>query len=152
MSRQASKSAAPKSASKPVPVAKPAAVKGSEPQPAAPIEALPPAPANRAVAPAAAPSGATPAALTSVTGSAIPPISLLFDPDWYLTTYPDVAAAGLDPIRHFFEDGAREGRDPNPFFKTEWYLAQNQDVVASKVNPFLHYLLYGAREGRQPAP
>ena len=97
-------------------------------------------------------AAATKPALTSVTGSPIQAISLLFDPEWYLATYPDVAAAGLDPIRHFFEDGAREGRDPNAFFNTGWYLAQNQDVVASKVNPFLHYLLYGAREGRQPAP
>lgn len=118
-----------------------------------------PAPASAPPTPAAGPvarvpgiTAATASVLTSVTGSPIQPISLLFDPVWYLKTYPDVAAAGLDPIRHFFEDGAREGRDPNAHFKTEWYLAQNQDVVASKVNPFLHYLLYGAREGRRPAP
>ncbi|WP_419729509.1 hypothetical protein [Lichenicola sp.] len=110
------------------------------------------APAGDMAAPAPTAGIATPVVLTSVTGSPIRAISLLFDPDWYLKTYPDVAAAGLDPIRHFFEDGAREGRNPNAFFKTEWYLAQNQDVVASKVNPFLHYLLYGAREGRKPGP
>lgn len=91
-------------------------------------------------------------ALTSIAGSAIDPRSLLFDPDWYLTRYPDVAASGLDPIRHFFDNGAREGRDPNPFFSTNSYLATYADVAASPMNPFLHYLLYGAREGRNPTP
>ncbi len=76
--------------------------------------------------------------------------TLLFDPDWYRTQYPDVALAGVDPIRHYFDDGAREGRDPNPFFSTSGYLARYADVVASRMNPFLHYVLYGAREGRSP--
>lgn len=88
----------------------------------------------------------------SRTGSIIEPMSLLFDTDWYRAEYPDVAVAGLDPIRHFFDDGAREGRNPNAYFVTSWYLSVNADVVASNMNPFLHYLLYGAREGRQPAP
>lgn len=88
----------------------------------------------------------------SRSGSIIDPMSLLFDTDWYRAEYQDVAAAGLDPIRHFFDDGAREGRNPNAYFVTNWYLSINADVVASNMNPFLHYLLYGAREGRQPAP
>ena len=36
----------------------------------------------------------------------------LFDPRWYLRTYPDVAAAGVDPLRHYAEYGAVEGRMP----------------------------------------
>lgn len=90
--------------------------------------------------------------LRSVTGTVIEPVSLLFDTDWYTTTYPDVAAASLDPIRHFFDNGAREGRNPNPYFDTAWYLSMNPDVATSRMNPFLHYLLYGAREGRKPQP
>lgn len=93
-----------------------------------------------------------PATLPSTTGTAIESISLLFDPDWYRSQYQDVAAAGLDPIRHFFDNGAREGRQPNAFFDTAWYLANYPDVLASKMNPFLHYLLYGAREGRRARP
>lgn len=92
------------------------------------------------------------AATTSVTGEVIDSESLLFDPVWYTRNYPDVVAAGLDPVRHFFENGAREGRDPNSRFKTAWYLTANADVAASKMNPFLHYLFYGAREGRKPQP
>lgn len=91
-----------------------------------------------------------PTVLLSTSGGVIDPRSLLFDPDWYLERYPDVAASGLDPIRHFFDNGAREQRDPNPFFTTSDYLTEYSDVAASRMNPFLHYLLYGAREGRRP--
>lgn len=37
----------------------------------------------------------------------------LFDPKWYLMTYPDVASAGIDPLRHYTQYGAAEGRKPN---------------------------------------
>ena len=90
--------------------------------------------------------------IRSTIGTVIDPRSLLFDTDWYQSTYPDVAAAGLDPIRHFFDNGAREGRNPNPHFETSWYVSANADVAASMMNPFLHYLLYGAREGRKSRP
>ena len=42
-------------------------------------------------------------------GSALP---ILFDPDWYLATYPDVRAAELEPLAHYLEHGATEGRWP----------------------------------------
>lgn len=34
------------------------------------------------------------------------------DPQWYLSTYPDVAASGMDPQRHYEEHGMVEGRMP----------------------------------------
>ena len=37
----------------------------------------------------------------------------MFDAEWYGRAYPDVAAAGIDPLRHFIEHGAAEGRAPN---------------------------------------
>jgi hypothetical protein len=37
----------------------------------------------------------------------------LFDADWYKSHYADVAEAGVDPLRHFVEFGAREGRFAN---------------------------------------
>ena len=118
-----------------------------EPDPGVPPAGQPAAMPAEAPASEDAGTGGT---IRSVTGDAIDPISLLFDTDWYRDAYPDVAAAELDPVRHFFDNGAREGRNPNPRFETSWYLATNADVVASKMNPFLHYLLYGAREGRKP--
>jgi hypothetical protein len=38
----------------------------------------------------------------------------LFDAQWYLRHNADVADAGIDPLRHYVEFGASEGRAPNP--------------------------------------
>ena len=48
----------------------------------------------------------------------------LFDEPWYLERYPDVAAAGADPIEHYLTVGAAEGRDPGPLFQTAYYARQ----------------------------
>jgi hypothetical protein len=37
----------------------------------------------------------------------------LFDAEWYLRQNTDVASAGMDPLRHYVEFGAKEGRAPN---------------------------------------
>jgi len=74
--------------------------------------------------------------------------SRLFDREWYLEQNPDVNAAGMDPILHYIEFGATEGRDPSPSFSTYTYLLANPDVLAAGVNPLLHFILDGAKEGR----
>ncbi|WP_160160802.1 glycosyltransferase [Legionella sainthelensi] len=38
-----------------------------------------------------------------------------FDKDYYLTLYPDVATAGIDPYLHFIHHGKAEGRRGSPF-------------------------------------
>jgi GT2 family glycosyltransferase/glycosyltransferase involved in cell wall biosynthesis len=76
----------------------------------------------------------------------------LFDADWYLKSYPDVAAAGVDPLHHYLFYGAAEGRDPGPNFNTRIYLTRNPDVAARGVNPLVHYLKFGRAEGRQITP
>lgn len=48
----------------------------------------------------------------------------LFDEDWYLAAYPDVAGAGLDPIEHYLTVGAPKGYNPNPLFGTGFYARQ----------------------------
>ncbi len=78
--------------------------------------------------------------------------SPFFDPSWYLENYPDVAAAGLDPLLHYIEHGAAEGRNPGPKFDAKWYLDQNPDVSASGMSPLAHYLEFGAKEGREIRP
>ena len=75
-----------------------------------------------------------------------------FDPAWYIAHNPDVAAAGVDPLRHYADYGWKEGRDPNAYFSTPWYLNQNPDVAAARVNPLQHYADRGWREGRDPGP
>ena len=36
----------------------------------------------------------------------------LFDADFYVSRYPDVSQAGLNPLMHYIEFGRREGREP----------------------------------------
>ena len=40
----------------------------------------------------------------------------LFQAPWYLARNPDVAAAGAEPLAHYIQYGAAEGRNPNPIF------------------------------------
>lgn len=70
----------------------------------------------------------------------------LFDARWYLQKYPDVAAAGVDPLAHYMSDGAREGRKTSPRFDTRWYVDTYPDASASSINPLLHYI--HNRQGR----
>lgn len=71
-----------------------------------------------------------------------------FDTDFYLAAYPDVAAAGVDPVRHYLDNGWRENRDPGLSFSTRYYVENNPDVVAAGVNPFYHFVAAGKAEGR----
>jgi hypothetical protein len=73
--------------------------------------------------------------------------SELFDAAWYLDAYPDVAAARIDPVRHYLRIGAAEGRDPGPHFSTIGYLERHPEVASVGINPLLHYLEHGAKEG-----
>ncbi len=57
--------------------------------------------------------------------------SRFFDADWYLKTYPDVAAAGLDPARHYASSGHYEGRSPGPSLDTLQYVQDHPEAGAS---------------------
>ncbi len=74
--------------------------------------------------------------------------SSLFDPDYYLATYPDVRAAKADPATHYLIHGWKEHRDPSAAFSTASYLSANPDVAAAGINPLIHYLKRGRKEGR----
>ncbi len=76
----------------------------------------------------------------------------LFDKNWYLSEYSDVASLGLHPVEHYLQLGARLLRNPSQKFDTRYYLESNPDVAAAKVNPLMHYVMYGAKEGRAPLP
>jgi O-antigen biosynthesis protein len=78
--------------------------------------------------------------------------SKLFDADWYVARYPEVALAGLDPAQHFLMWGDAEARDPGPQFDSKAYLARYADVAAAGLTPLLHYLKFGAGEGRVATP
>jgi hypothetical protein len=75
-----------------------------------------------------------------------------FDKAWYLAQNPDVAKANEDPVVHYLQRGAAEGRNPHPLFDTAWYLSRYPDARESGANPLAHFLEHGAREGRDPGP
>jgi hypothetical protein len=74
----------------------------------------------------------------------------LFDEDFYLKTYPDVANAKIDPIRHYLEQGAQEMRNPNEIFNTKSYFLKYSDATdqASQHNPLLNHIIHETNEGR----
>ncbi len=79
-------------------------------------------------------------------------LSLLVDPVWYRARHRDVAASGIDPLRHFIATGLHERRDPNRWFDGTWYVRQYADVAASGAHPLLHYMSEGAKQRRDPHP
>jgi hypothetical protein len=63
----------------------------------------------------------------------------VFDREFYLRTNPDVAAAGVDPLRHYVKHGAAERRQPHPLFDPAHYLACCPEARGAP-NPLLHFL------------
>ncbi|MFC0266591.1 trypsin-like serine protease [Kushneria aurantia] len=80
----------------------------------------------------------------------------LFDPAFYLAVNPDVARAGVDPLTHYQQWGAAEGRDPNALFDERFYRHENPDVDAAISRGELnsgweHYSAWGWQESRLPS-
>lgn len=81
--------------------------------------------------------------------------SPLFDAEWYLAQYPDVAndpKLARDPARHYLLFGGYEGRNPGPGFDSNFYQTNNPDVLYRGMNPLLHYMKFGEAEQRQVLP
>ena len=66
----------------------------------------------------------------------------VFDSKFYLKRYPDVARAGLDPVRHYLRHGAKEGRKPHPLFQPDYYLRQCPEARRAE-NPLIHFIEEG---------
>ncbi len=77
--------------------------------------------------------------------------SKLFDAEWYVAYYPDLADV-KDPARHFVMHGAAERRAASRFFSCHGYTEAYSDVNASDWNPLVHYILVGRKEGRRIFP
>lgn len=75
-----------------------------------------------------------------------------FDESYYRETYPEVSAAGADPLSHYLLEGAAKGYNPRGDFATGHYVAANPDVLTSGLNPFVHWLVVGRSENRPLAP
>lgn len=77
---------------------------------------------------------------------------VLFDPQFYLENYSDVADAGRNPLTHYLATGWREGRNPNPWFDTGYYLAAHPTLLRDGINPLVHYVQEGWRLRARPGP
>jgi hypothetical protein len=71
----------------------------------------------------------------------------LFDRDFYLQKYPDVAAAGVNPLRHYLEHGAEEGRKPHPLFDHDFYLLCCPEARDAAEPSILHFLKQAVPRG-----
>jgi hypothetical protein len=78
------------------------------------------------------------------------PLSTLVDGAWYLAAYPDIAAAGIDPVGHYLNQGWREQRCPNLYFDTAWFLSEHPDI-SPDIDPLVTYLQDGERLGWSPS-
>ncbi|WP_226583510.1 glycosyltransferase [Acuticoccus sediminis] len=58
----------------------------------------------------------------------------------YLAMYPDVAAAGFDPVIHYVRHGEREGRRPTRTFDPAAYRASDPALAGATFNLFWHFL------------
>jgi hypothetical protein len=71
----------------------------------------------------------------------------LFDPEYYVATYPDVAERNIDPLVHYLEEGSRQGRNPHRDFDSAFYLEQCKERGEAPENPLIHYIRIGAARG-----
>lgn len=73
----------------------------------------------------------------------------LFDAEFYVALYPEVAKARMTPLEHFVRFGEAEGRRPSLEFDAQGYLAVHRDVAAAKMSPLGHFVEHGRHEGRE---
>ena len=73
----------------------------------------------------------------------------LFMAGHYQHTCPGIAAAHADPLRHYCDEGWREGRQPNPYFDPGYYCARTLGGPP-ETDPLLHYALLGSSSGARP--
>lgn len=76
----------------------------------------------------------------------------LLDRAWYLASYPEVRAQGVNPVEHFCGEGWRLGFRPNPYFYPDWYARTYGSEFLPQENPLLHYIRRGESENAWPSP
>lgn len=75
----------------------------------------------------------------------------IFRPAWYLTAYPDIEQAAIDPWEHFANTGLYEGRTPTPLFDPVWYRERYRYEVPAQVPAIIHYLRTGGAKDLSPS-
>ena len=78
--------------------------------------------------------------------------SSMWDPAWYLRTYPDVVELGEDPALHFIRHPYFPVRHPSERFDVRQYLIDHPEAVEQRVNPLVHFLLTAESVGADSYP
>jgi len=67
----------------------------------------------------------------------------LFDAVYYIKSNPDLeeCADRIQPLRHFINHGAFEGRNPNKYFDSNFYLARKPHLRDAGIDPLTDYVL-----------
>lgn len=76
----------------------------------------------------------------------------LFNTTYYLSTYSDVASAGVNPFLHYLMFGKDEGRQFHPLFDVAHYKCQIPDASEKERNWLAHFLEFGNAKGLSPHP
>lgn len=71
----------------------------------------------------------------------------LFDENYYLEQYPDVAATAASPLAHYVKLGDAEGRRPNAIFDPFFYRSQFEKGEPRSVCALYHYAVLGEALG-----
>jgi len=93
--------------------------------------------------------------------------SALFSTSFYLSTYPDIAVEGINPLLHYICFGRAEGRSATPQeasrrlvadmdivrqdFDANWYRTSYQDIEGDDDALLAHYMTVGWKIGRDPS-
>ena len=72
----------------------------------------------------------------------------VFDREFYLANYLDIAAARVNPLEHYLVTGRYEKRLANPLFDPAEYFELNPELQSCGIEPFQHYALVGKQAGR----
>lgn len=88
----------------------------------------------------------TPKSATSTQAAQIADLAAhgAFDRAYYTKTYPEILASPMDAISHYVIYGAKEGKNPTPWFNSQAYRTINSNLSV-EVNPFWHYLFHGCQ-------
>lgn len=71
----------------------------------------------------------------------------LFDPAYYVFTYPDIAGKKVSPLAHYRKNGWKEGRNPSSKFNTTFYLTEYPEAGEQNIDPVKHYMRFGRKNG-----
>ncbi len=102
-------------------------------------------PATPAVKPAKPPKAASASLMAKVEASG------LFDPVFYVSTYPDVQSQELEPLAHYLNIGWKKGYQPSERFNSQAYLASHPELKPRGENPLLHYIAHAAAAKISPS-